>query len=160
MPNSFSTGYGAGGVLQYDSGKTVPPQFVLMAMSMLKEQYESDGHTIEEEIGRALTTKLRLRSKYRRPGPSSDRLYISSSKHAGSDNTDCAIVCDHTSKLVNRIQRTGDQDDPMIHFRQLRGTRRDIPERKCLAVSQADLSGILLLKEARLACRNLIIKKA
>ncbi|KAH6658355.1 hypothetical protein BKA67DRAFT_512547, partial [Truncatella angustata] len=124
-----SPGYGTGGVLQYDYGKTVqnakfamtghlnqPPQFMLTAMSVLKAQYESDGHTIGEEIDRVLAKKPRLRTKYRRPDPSSDRLYISSFEHAEGDDADCAVVCEDTSNLINRAGRTEEEDNPMIHF--------------------------------------------
>lgn len=124
-----SPGYGTGGVLQYDYGKTVqnmkfamtghlnqPLQFMLTAISMLNGQYESDGHTIDEEIDRVLAKKSRLRAKYRRPDASSDRLYVSSFQHAGSDDSDCAIACDDTSKLIKRVKRTEQQDNPAIHF--------------------------------------------
>lgn len=125
-----SPGYGSGGVLQYDYGKTTqnksftmagylnqPPQFVLTTISTLEAEYECDGHSIEEVINNALEKKKRLRAKYQRPDASTDRLYTSSFKHAGSDEDSCASVCgDNQSKLISRSKRAEEQDNPAIHY--------------------------------------------
>ena len=125
-----SPGYGSGGVLQYDYGKTIqdesftatgylnqPPRFILTAISVLKAQYERRGHDIEEAINSILVKKPRLSAKYRRPNASTDRLYKSCFRHVGSDEEDCAVGCgDDSSSLVSRTQRSEDQDNPIIHY--------------------------------------------
>lgn len=125
-----SPGYRTGGVLQYDYGKTIqdksftetgylnqPPQFILTAISMLEAKYERDGHGIDRAVNSVLEQKPRLQARYQRPEASTDRLYISSFKHAGSDEDSCAAVCgDYHSKLITRVERAKDQDNPAIHY--------------------------------------------
>ncbi|KAI1382401.1 hypothetical protein F4677DRAFT_25067 [Hypoxylon crocopeplum] len=123
-------GNGNGGVFQYDYGKTIqgrsftftghmnqPPHFVLTTLAVLNGEYESDGHSIEEMVSRILQAKPRLRKKYQRPHPSTDRLYKSTSQHAGSDELDCATTCGGgESNLVFREERQEDEDNPAIHY--------------------------------------------
>ncbi|KAF7511863.1 hypothetical protein GJ744_003096 [Endocarpon pusillum] len=79
---------GNGGVYQYDFGKTIQdqsfrptgflnqsPMVLRAAVNALKAQYEIEGHQLEETINSILEKKSRLRKKYQRPGPSSDKLY-------------------------------------------------------------------------------------
>ena len=122
-------GHENGGVFQYDYGKTVqgarflvtgnlnqPPQCMLTAVSVLDAEYQADGHTIEAEIDRIISNKKRLRVNYKRPDPVSDRLYVSSYKHFGNDDDDCETICDDTSKLISRRERSEDEDSLVIHF--------------------------------------------
>ena len=125
-----SPGYGSGGVLQYDYGKTVqersffltgylnqPPPSVLTAIAVLEAQYESDGHNLEQAINSILEKHKRLRRKYQRPDTSTDRLYKSSYTHKGSDQDSCITICEDTeSCLVLRTERSDDQDNPAIHY--------------------------------------------
>lgn len=125
-----SPGYGSGGVLQYDYGKTIQdrsfsltgylnqsPQFVLTAIAVLEARYESEGHDLEQAIDSVLDKKKRLRLKYQRPDTSTDRLYQSSYTHKGSDEDSCTAVCGDTdSCLVLRTDRSDDQDNPAIHY--------------------------------------------
>ncbi|KAF3763163.1 hypothetical protein M406DRAFT_108504 [Cryphonectria parasitica EP155] len=125
-----STGHASGGVFQYDYGKTLqdeefittghlnqPPQFILATITTLKARYESNGHGIEETINNILKKKPRLRAKYQRPAISTDKLYISSFKHRGSDDESCAATCgDDHSNLVFRAERTEEEDNPAIHY--------------------------------------------
>ncbi|KAI1842958.1 hypothetical protein JX266_010811 [Neoarthrinium moseri] len=124
-----SPGYGTGGVLQYDYGKTIqgerfamtgylnqPPQCLLTAISVLESRYESDGHTINADIERVFEKKPRLRSKYQKPDSYTDKLYHSSYRHAGGKSDDCATVCDNADSLVTRRQRSQVEDSPMIYF--------------------------------------------
>lgn len=124
-----SPGYGSGGVFQYDYGKTIqdnsftvtghlnqPPTFMLTTMSTLKAKYARHGNGIEEAINSILEKEARLRAKYQRPDASTDRLYSSSFKHAGSDEKSCEETCkDNGSNLVPRTDRGEDQDNPAIH---------------------------------------------
>lgn len=121
---------GKGGVFQYDFGKTIqdqsfqqtgllnqPPTVLRTAVSGLKAQYESDGHRHEETINSILEKKTRLRQKYKRPEPNSDRLYKSGFSHPPGNEGSCAAVCgDDPSNLILRPERTENDDDPAIHY--------------------------------------------
>ena len=121
---------GNGGVFQYDFGKTIqdqgfrvtgflnqPPVVLRAAVSGLKAQYESEGHQIEETTNSILEKKSRLRKKYRRPDPSSDRLYRTGVVHPLNDEASCAAICgDDPLNLILRPERTEDEDNPAIHY--------------------------------------------
>ncbi|KAH8587961.1 hypothetical protein B0O99DRAFT_694005 [Bisporella sp. PMI_857] len=124
-----SPGYSSGGVLQYDYGQAIqdasfkitgylnqPPQCLLTAVSVLEAQYESDGHNIETKVNRVLDKKPRLRAKYRKPDPGTDRLYSSFYMHSGGEEEDCAVVCNDISKMLARVERSDEQDSPTIHY--------------------------------------------
>lgn len=121
---------GIGGVLQYDFGEVVqgqgfhltgfldqPPTVLRTAVSGLRAQYEGGGHQIDEAINDILEKKRKLRKKYRRPDPSSDRLYQSRVIHPPNNEAPCVAVCGNDeSNLVLRCERTEDEDNPMIHY--------------------------------------------
>ena len=121
---------GKGGVFQYDFGKTIqgqdfqetgflnqPPRLLRAAVNGLKAQYEREGHQLEEAINSILEKKPRLRKKYKRPDPSSDRLYQSTVTHPPNDDANCAAVCgDDPSNLELRSERLEDEDNPAIHY--------------------------------------------
>ncbi|KAF4637872.1 hypothetical protein G7Y89_g203 [Cudoniella acicularis] len=121
---------GKGDVFQYDFGKSIqgqsfrptgylnqPPTVLWTAMSGLKAQYECEGHQLEEAINGILEKKPRLRKKYQRPDPSSDRLYQSGVTHPPNDEASCAAICgDNPSRLVVRPERTKEEDSPAIHY--------------------------------------------
>jgi nucleoside phosphorylase len=121
---------GTGGVFQYDFGKTIqdqsfrtigflnkPPRVLLAAVGTLKAEYESDGHQFENAINGILEKKRKLRNKYIRPDPSTDRLYQSGVVHPLDDGANCVATCgDDTSTLVSRPERTEDEDNPAIHY--------------------------------------------
>ncbi|KAL6695763.1 nucleoside phosphorylase domain-containing protein [Trichoderma pleuroticola] len=111
---------GEGGVFQYDLGESiqnegflftglprVSPPFLRRAVNELMAQYERKGHQLEgliTDILRAM--KPGLREKYKRPGPGSDKLYISSTTYADADPT----------FIVQRPERTSEEDNPTIHY--------------------------------------------
>jgi hypothetical protein len=114
---------GKGGVLEYDFGKTIqdqsfrhtrflnqPPTVLRTAVNGLNARYKADGHRIEEYINSILEKKPRLRQEYKRPDPSSDRLYQAEFTHPPNNEANCAVVCgDDPSKLIsrgNRIQQS------------------------------------------------------
>ena len=119
-----------GGVFQYDFGKTIqgqkfqetrflnqPPTLLRTAVSGLKTQYERKGHLLEKTINGILEKNLRLQKKYKRPEPSTDRLYQSTVTHTIHDDSNCATVCgDDPSHLVSRPERTENEDNPAIHY--------------------------------------------
>jgi nucleoside phosphorylase len=121
---------GNGGVFQYDFGKTIQgqsfrttgflnqPQMILRtAMNGLKAQYEIEGNQLKAAIDNILEKKPRLRRKYKRPDPSSDKLYLSEITHPVNDETSCAIVCGNDlSKLILRPKRGENEDNLEIHY--------------------------------------------
>ncbi|CAI6334359.1 unnamed protein product [Periconia digitata] len=120
---------GKSGVFQYDFGKTIqeksfqstgslnlPPMVLRTAVGGLKAKYESDGHQLLDAVERALQKKPRLKKRYSRPNPDSDRLYLSEVTHGGDGEESCANVCgEDVSKLFPRGPRTEDEDNPAIH---------------------------------------------
>jgi nucleoside phosphorylase len=121
---------GKGGVFQYDFGKTIqdqsfqltgfldqPPVLLRAAVNDLKAMYEGQGHQIEETINNILENKPRLKKKYKRPDPSSDRLYHTRVTHPPNNEASCAAVCgDDSSSLILRPKRTKSEDNPTIHY--------------------------------------------
>ncbi|KAH8652926.1 hypothetical protein BGZ61DRAFT_281830, partial [Ilyonectria robusta] len=117
---------GKGGVFQYDFGKKIqgeelqptlfldqPPEILRAAMGGIKAQYEIEGHQLEEAINGVLERKPRLQQKYKRPEPSSDRLFKPEITHDSA----CVMVCgDNASNLILRPERTKDEDNPAIHY--------------------------------------------
>ncbi|KAL7952535.1 nucleoside phosphorylase domain-containing protein [Trichoderma compactum] len=121
---------GMGGVFQYDFGKTIqnqsfqttgflnqPPTVLRTAMAGLRSQHECEGREYETTISEILNVKPRLRKKYTRPDPSSDKLYRSDVVHPENDSAGCQSVCgDEAEKLVSRLARTEEEDNPAIHY--------------------------------------------
>jgi nucleoside phosphorylase len=121
---------GNSGVFQYDFGKTIqdqsfrhtrylnqPPTVLRTTVNGLKAQYKETGHRIEEAINSILEKKPRLRQEYKRPDPSSDRLYQAKFTHPPNNEANCAAMCgDDPSKLIIRRERTEMEDDPAIHY--------------------------------------------
>ncbi|KAF6785754.1 pfs domain-containing protein [Colletotrichum sojae] len=119
---------GKGGVFQYDFGKTIqdrafqptgflnqPPRVVRAAVNGLKAEYESDGHQLEAAVEGVLDKKSRLKRNYKRPEPSSDRLYRSDFIHQ-DDEASCSEACgDDPSNLVRQSERDAD-DNLVIHY--------------------------------------------
>lgn len=123
-------GNGNSGVFQYDFGKTIqdqsfrntgflnkPPRVLLAAVSTLKAEYESNGHQFESTINGILEKKRKLRNKYIRPDPSTDRLYQRGVVHPLDDGASCVATCgDDPSTLVSRPERTEEENNPAIHY--------------------------------------------
>ncbi|KLJ06283.1 hypothetical protein EMPG_09287 [Blastomyces silverae] len=122
---------GMAGVFQYDFGKTIqeenfihtgflnrPPLVLRAAVNGLKAQFESEGNELMEAVNSVLEKKPRLQRRgYKRPEPSSDRLYNPGFIHPPNNTSSCAVVCgDQPSKLTVRAQRTKDDDNPAIHY--------------------------------------------
>jgi hypothetical protein len=116
--------------MQYDYGKTIQsrefhrtgfldqaPMLLRTAMSGLKSQYEAEGHDIVGSIDEALKRKPRLKRKYGRPDPSTDRLYRSTVVHPEDPDRSCAEACgSDPGRLVVRRRRDEEDDDPAIHY--------------------------------------------
>lgn len=125
-----ASGNGKGGVFQYDFGKAIqnqefqetgflnqPPPLLRAAVNGLMAQYESDGHQLEEAISSILEKKPRLRKKYKRPEPTTDRLYHPGVVHPPNGSSGCATACgDDSSTQIVRAKRAEDEDNPSIHY--------------------------------------------
>ncbi|KAK1991679.1 purine and uridine phosphorylase [Colletotrichum falcatum] len=121
---------GNSGVFQYDFGKTIqnqtfletrflnqPPMVLRAAVNGLLATYEADGHQIDEDVKKIIAKKPRLRNKYSRPHPSSDRLYKSHFVHAQDTEKTCIELCgDDPSHLVPRRERDEYEDSPTVHY--------------------------------------------
>lgn len=116
---------GKGGIFQYDFGKTIqnqsfcttgflnqPPVLLRAAMNDLKAQYEIDGHGIDEAIKAILDKRPRLKKKYGKPDPSSDRLYRSGVIHPSDHDAVCTEVCSNDSNDL--VVRTARPEDEML----------------------------------------------
>lgn len=116
------------GMLQYDFDKTMqdqrfrltgfldqPPTLLRTAVNRLMAQYKRGGHQLGEAINGILEKTPRLR-RYKRPDPSSDRLYQSGVAHPSSAGASCAAVCgNHPSNLISRCERTDDENNQAVH---------------------------------------------
>ncbi|KAE8415238.1 ankyrin repeat-containing domain protein [Aspergillus pseudocaelatus] len=93
----------AGGVIQYDFGKTIqnerflstgflnqPPTCLLTAVNVLRAKYDSEGHQLDEHISNVLKKNERLQKVYQRPHPSTDKLYKSEVVHSHSGTSGSA----------------------------------------------------------------------
>jgi nucleoside phosphorylase len=121
---------GKGGLFQYDFGKTIqdqefrttgfldqPPGLLRAAMGDIEAEYEMEGHYLDETINSMLEKRPRLRKKYKRPDLNSDRLYQSHIIHPFNDERSCDAVCgDDESKLIVRLDRSEEDDNPAIHY--------------------------------------------
>ncbi|KAJ5684248.1 uncharacterized protein N7477_000593 [Penicillium maclennaniae] len=117
---------GESGVFQYDFGKSIqdqslqhtrflnqPPAILRAAISGIRTQYERKGHQLEEAINDILGKNMRLRRKYKRPEPITDRLFHPEVIHNPAGCSLCAV---DPSKLVQRRERPHDEDNPAIHY--------------------------------------------
>ncbi|RVD83532.1 uncharacterized protein DFL_007918 [Arthrobotrys flagrans] len=95
---------GNGGVFQYDFGKAIqgqkfkatgylspPPVSLRAAIAGLKTKYIEEGHGLEGAIDRILQENRRLQQEYKRPEPSTDRLYRPEVIHHSANKVNGAI---------------------------------------------------------------------
>ncbi|KAF3074326.1 Subtilisin DY [Trichoderma lentiforme] len=119
---------GEGGVYQHDLDKTiqdeeiyttgvsrVSPPILRTAVNELIAQYESKGHQLERHINNILEMKPRLRKKYMRPGPDSDRLFDCHFTHP-KDEANCFTCGYESAHMVLRCERPEEEDNPAIHY--------------------------------------------
>jgi DNA polymerase sigma len=99
------------------------------AINGLMAQYKTDDHRLEEAVNSILEKKPRLRQKYKRPDPSSDRLFRSAVIHPPNDEADYAAVYnDNPSNLILRPKRTEDEDNPAIYYGLITSTNQLIKD--------------------------------
>ncbi|CAI7602463.1 unnamed protein product [Penicillium palitans] len=118
---------GQGGVFQYDFGKSIqgqsfqhtrfmnqPPTTLRTAITGIQSQYEIYGHRLEEAVNDIFVKNMRLRLKYGRPDPITDRLFKPEVVHSPKG---CAESCSNdASNLITRHERTEHEDNPAIHY--------------------------------------------
>lgn len=121
---------GRGGVYQYDFGKEVqgepfrnsgflnqPPRSLRAAVTTLMGKHERKGNRIDKSVALLLDKNKRLREKYSRPNPNTERLYKASYIHRPDHHTACNIECgDNPENLVKRELRDKDEDIVSIHY--------------------------------------------
>jgi len=118
---------GHGGVFQYDFGKTIqnqsfqqtrflnqPPTVLRTAVNGLKAHYERKGYQPDKAIHSIFETNPGLRQNYKRPDPSSDRLYQAKFAHKDG-KASCALCGANPANLILRPERT-EKDNPVIHY--------------------------------------------
>lgn len=119
-----------GGVLRYDYEKTIqnqalqitgslnqPPSVLRSAASNLLADYTASGHKIKETIESIIERNPQLRKKYQRPLLSSDILYQSTFIHPADSEMPSSELCgDDPSRIVRRVPRDDDHDNPAIHY--------------------------------------------
>ncbi|KAL6822529.1 nucleoside phosphorylase domain-containing protein [Trichoderma camerunense] len=121
---------GHSGVLQYDFGKRIQhqpfkmtrvlhqaPKLLTLAVARLRNKYDMRGRQIDEAVKRTIEQHPRLQQNYRRPPPSSDRLYRYAATHPINSDLSCADLCaSDPSLIVIRPPRGSDDDTPAIHY--------------------------------------------
>ncbi|KAM3537533.1 hypothetical protein ARSEF1564_009544 [Beauveria bassiana] len=118
-----------GGVVHYDFAATLkaksfqslhymnqPPRACLAAVNALIAKHRSEGNGIDANISDVLEKKPRLRREYGRPEASTDRLYISDSIPIRNCQPDSSNAETHTTTLIQRDPRLGDEDNPAVHY--------------------------------------------
>jgi nucleoside phosphorylase len=123
-------GNGHNGVLPYDMGVAfqgqefeirrvlnAPPFQLLTATNGLRAQHEIQGHRLQQSISEILDRSPKLRTKFGRPDPDSDRLYLPHVVHPSGQPSHCTESCGNDpSTLVLRPERTDAEDDIVIHY--------------------------------------------
>ena len=120
---------GTGGVVYYEFGKTIQnrkfewtgtlntrPLMLLTALNLIEAQHERKGHQIAKSVSGIIERNPRLRKIYQRPPPETDRLHKPSFIHPDPGHA-CEKVCGaETAQLIQRNERTADEDNPSIHY--------------------------------------------
>lgn len=113
-----------GGVVQYDSGKTIkdaqfqrigslefPPRILQAAVNTLRSTHEMEDSSIPGFLQEMFTNYPKMKSRYASPGPEKDLLFNEDYDHANPALT--CVSCD-TLRLIPRQAR--DSSDPHIHY--------------------------------------------
>ena len=116
--------YHAGGVIQYDLGKTnegeqrpertgtldKPPVSIRSAVARLKMEHEFKNYSLENHIDRMIRQYPHLAPKYKYQGEDNDILFEAEYRHQGR-GTDCAECL-----KGRRVRRPHRQSCPQIHY--------------------------------------------
>lgn len=127
-----------GGVVQYDFGKPFkgnmlqtigclgqPPEPLQVALTDIQADYTLNDHQLNETINATLNKSPQLRQSYQRPNLASDRLFRSKVVHPETNSASCALDCyKGLSSLVDRRERTSEEDNPAIHYGKIASTTK------------------------------------
>ncbi|KAK2922906.1 Nucleoside phosphorylase superfamily [Fusarium oxysporum f. sp. vasinfectum] len=91
------------------------PAILHTATGKVRGQYDLHGHQIGQSINAALDKKPRLRRKYGRPEPTTDRLYLPEVLHQPNEPS-CVLCGEDPSALITRPERTSDGFNPSMHY--------------------------------------------
>ena len=95
----------------------LPLSALQAAISRLKSRYKSESHQLVEAINEVLERNPRLRTKYKRLEPGSDRLYRSKFIYPLDNEASYAVAYrNNLSRLTVRHERTADKDNPIIYY--------------------------------------------
>ncbi|KAF5576127.1 purine uridine phosphorylase [Fusarium pseudocircinatum] len=116
-----------GGVIQYDYGKAIqgqgllikgslnqPPTSILTAMTKLRAIQTRRGHNLEKTVQSVLAKNERLLNEYQRPPLETDKLYKPDFVHVTPGET-CSLVCDE-AKVIPRSPRSSKEDSHKVHY--------------------------------------------
>ncbi|KAF5571017.1 purine uridine phosphorylase [Fusarium phyllophilum] len=116
-----------GGVIQYDYGKAIqgqgllikgslnqPPTSILTAMAKLRAIQTRRGHNLQKTVRSVLAKNERLVNEYQRPPLETDKLYKSDFVHVIPSET-CSLACDET-KVIPRSPRSSKKDSHKVHY--------------------------------------------
>ncbi|EWZ36595.1 hypothetical protein FOZG_10588 [Fusarium oxysporum Fo47] len=123
-------GNGHNGVFAYDMGVALqgqefeirrvlnaPPFQLLAAMNGLRAQHKIQVHRLQQSIREILGRRPKLRTKFGRPDPDSDRLYFPHIVHPSGQSSHCAGHCgSDPSTLVLRPERMDAENGIVIHY--------------------------------------------
>lgn len=120
---------GQGSVLQYDPCKPIesqsfptildrPPLILRTAVNGLQAEYETKGRQFEKTINKALEEEPRLRRRFKRPDPISDKLYCSDFTSPADMGSTCTLLSEDDSfRQVSRPVRSHqDSNNPVVHY--------------------------------------------
>ncbi|KAF3937320.1 hypothetical protein ABW19_dt0202667 [Dactylella cylindrospora] len=123
-----SVRYGKSSVIQYDFGERLqgqpfqirgyfdqPPRHLRAAGVEMMAKYEEEGHQqIQDMIDKVLENNP-IMEAYKRPDPSTDRLYQADTIHPFGNNESCLLSCTDPLSLVPRPPRL-EGDEIMAHY--------------------------------------------
>ncbi|KAK2764621.1 hypothetical protein FQN53_006962 [Emmonsiellopsis sp. PD_33] len=115
----------AGGVIQYDRGKSTehgfertghinsPEKFLLSAVNLIRSKVDRDAFDITTHLNKIIDKNLKTKNRFSRPDRASDRLYPPNQSHAyqSSGNKDCEGCSDY-----HESRKTRESEEPEFHY--------------------------------------------
>ncbi|KAJ6153608.1 purine and uridine phosphorylase [Penicillium chermesinum] len=113
----------------------------------LSRSYNHEGCPLGNMVNQVLANRPRMRRRYGRPDPVTDRLHKSDTQHPQEieKSTSLDMADQNTSSLVSPPERTGDNDKPSIHFGTI-ASSRDIIKSTTVRDKLASERGILCIE--------------
>ncbi|KAK2805438.1 hypothetical protein FQN51_000264 [Onygenales sp. PD_10] len=115
----------AGGVIQYDRGKSTehgfertghinsPEKFLLSAVNLIRSKVDRGAFDITTHLNKIIDENLKTKNRFSRPDRASDRLYPPNQSHAyqSSGNKDCESCGDY-----HESRKTRESEEPEFHY--------------------------------------------